>query len=64
MKYLVVIPEIAYITRLDGKGAIDSWDAPNKKFFQPQKSQEFTEETETPEIFRHVKVVDKLVPAV
>ena len=39
------MPEIAYITRNDGKGALDAWDAPSGKFFKAMPAKEIAEET-------------------
>jgi hypothetical protein len=64
MKYLVVMPEIAYVTKNDGNKVTDSWSAPKGKFFQPQETKAFEESVEVEEIFREVKVVDKVTPKV
>lgn len=58
MKYLVVMPEVAYITRNDGNGAIDSWDAPKGKLFQTQKTVEVDEDATASQAFRDVKFTD------
>jgi hypothetical protein len=60
MKYLVVMPEVAYITRYDGRGVIDSWDAPKGKFFKPMKAVEIPEEMEVPQVYQKVEILDSL----
>lgn len=60
MKYLVVMPEVAYITRNDGNGVVDAWDAPKGKFFKPEKAKEIPEELTSAQAFRDVQIVEKL----
>lgn len=62
MKYLVVLPEVAYITRYDGKGVIDAWDAPEGKFFKPQAAKQLPEEMDTAEAFRGVEIIESILP--
>lgn len=60
MKYLVVMPEVAYVTRNDGKGVIDAWDAPKGKWFKPQAAVEIPEDFNSSQAFRDVVILDKI----
>ncbi len=60
MKYLVVMPEVAYITRYDGKGVLDAWDAPSGKFFKPKAAEQLPEEMDAAEAFKGVEIISSL----
>ncbi len=59
MRYLVVQHEMAYITKRDGNGVEDAWDAPKNKWFQPM-SLRLEDDESSSEAFKNVQIIDKI----
>lgn len=57
-KWLVIMPEVAYVTLNNGEGPIDSWDAPQGKFFKAMRAIEIPMEMEHREAFLKAEIVN------